>query len=187
MIVCPGKRAVLLPLLTGALPFLSACSAAKGPAPDLLQVYVESLSFDRRAEMPVILLKEQTGDRSLPIWIGMGQAQSIAEALEEIEPPRPNTHDLIKSILDGLEGSIERVVITELRGSTYYAVIQLAVGDREVGVDSRPSDAIAVAVRTGSPLYATDEVLDTGSDPDREPALDASWRPPARQSSRRVH
>ena len=77
----------------------------------------------------------------------------------------------------GIEGNIERVVITELRGSTYYAILQVAVAAREVDVDSRPSDAIAVAIRTGAPLFASEAVLESASDPDRAPAIDAQWRP----------
>jgi bifunctional DNase/RNase len=125
----------------------------------------------------VLLLKETHGARrELPIWIGMTEAQSIAMAMEEMVLPRPNTHDLIKNLLDGLHGDIRRVVITELRGHTYYAVIEIGLNGREVAIDSRPSDAIAVAIRTGAPLFATDSVLVPPVDEDQGPALDIDFR-----------
>lgn len=150
-----------------------SCTSREGPPAGLRSIYVESLSFDRRTELPVILLKERDGDgRELPIWIGMPEAQSIAMALEEVDSPRPNTHDLIKNLLVELEGDIERIIITELRGHTYYAVIRVRLDGKEVSVDSRPSDAIAVAIRTGAPLFATDRVLNQGAEVEGEPALE---------------
>lgn len=156
---------------------LLACTAPSGPSQGLHPVYVERVSMDRRTDTPVLLLKEQEGEeRDLPIWIGMSEAQSIAMAMEEMELPRPNTHDLIKNLLDELRGQIERVVITELRGHTYYAVIDLRVDGSVFSVDSRPSDAIAVAIRTGAPLFASESVLvPPPLDEDSEPPLDIDW------------
>ena len=149
----------------------SSCTSADGPPRELHAVYVESLALDERTDTPVVILRESEGNgRELPIWIGLSEAQSIAMALEEVELPRPNTHDLIKNLLDGLDGDIDRVVITELRGHTYYAVIDVQLDGRLVTVDSRPSDAIAVAIRTGAPLFATDQVLMIG-DLDEEAEL----------------
>lgn len=160
-------------------PALLACTSAEGLPRNLHAVYVESLSVDRRTDTPVLLLKEENGSgRELPIWIGMPEAQSIAMAMEEVPLPRPNTHDLIKNILSELQGDIQHVIITELRGHTYYAVIKLRLEGRDVSVDSRPSDAIAVAIRTGAPVFATDDVLiqtDVETDVEEDPRLDIDW------------
>ena len=163
-----AARAVALAAL---LLVTAACTSADGPPRELHSVYVESLALDERTDTPVVILREIDGNgRELPIWIGLSEAQSIAMALEEVDLPRPNTHDLIKNLLDGLEGDINRVVITELRGHTYYAVIDVQLDGRLVTIDSRPSDAIAVAIRTGAPLFATDQVLVLG-DLDEEAEL----------------
>lgn len=160
------------------VPALVSCASAEGPRRDVHAMYVESLQMDERTDTPVIVLRERDGDeRELPIWIGLAEARSIALAMEEMSSPRPNTHDLIKNLLEGLNGDLRRVVITELRDHTYYAVIRVALDGREVEVDSRPSDAIAVAIRTGAPVFATDEVLVQGSeDGSDEPRLDIDWR-----------
>lgn len=162
-------------VLPAALALLSAaCSSPDGPPRELHAVHVESLALDERTDTPVVILRESNGNgRELPIWIGMTEAQSIAMALEDVVLPRPNTHDLIKNLLDGLHGDIDRVVITELRGHTYYAAIDIQLEGRMVTIDSRPSDAIAVAIRVGAPLFATDQVLVRSElDEDAEPPLD---------------
>jgi bifunctional DNase/RNase len=164
-------------LLTVLVALLLSCTAPQPPDRRLYAVHVDRLVLDDRTDSPVLLLKETHGARrELPIWIGMTEAQSIAMAMEEMVLPRPNTHDLIKNLLDGLHGDIRRVVITELRGHTYYAVIEIGLNGREVAVDSRPSDAIAVAIRTGAPLFATDSVLVPPVDEDQGPALDIDFR-----------
>ncbi len=159
---------------------LTGCYSMDGLQGDLHSIYVERLSLDGRTDTPVILLRESDGEgRELPIWIGMAEAQSIAIAMEQLELPRPNTHDLIKNLLDELQGDILRVVITELRGHTYYAVIDVRLNGRSFTVDSRPSDAIAVAIRTSAPLFATEDVLVPEAeslDEDEEPPLDIEWR-----------
>ena len=140
--------------------WLSACSARLAPT-DGVSVHVKSVRVDPRTAAPVVLLQENDGQRRrLPIWIGPYEAQSIALGLDrDFSAPRPNTHDLIANLIDGIEGRLARVVITELVNGTYFAVIVVEVGGRSVRVDSRPSDAIAVALRTHTPLYATDRVL----------------------------
>jgi bifunctional DNase/RNase len=149
-----------------ALGFAAAlgCSSPAGPGASALAMNVRGVQIDPRTESPIVLLEEAQGEhRRLPIWIGPYEAQSIASALARQEAPRPNTHDLIKSIFEGIEGTIERVVITELREGTYYAVIEAAVDGRRVSVDARPSDAIAVAVRIGAPVFASESVLGQAS------------------------
>jgi bifunctional DNase/RNase len=110
---------------------------------------------------PIALLRERTGDhRVLPIFIGGAEATAIAFALEEVVPPRPMTHDLMKDLLDELGVSVESVVVTDLRDNTFYAEIELHASDGVHRVSSRPSDAIALAARTGTPIYAEEAVLD---------------------------
>jgi len=110
---------------------------------------------------PIALLRELTGDRRvLPIFIGGPEATAIAFALEEVTTPRPMTHDLLKNVLDDLGVSVESVVLTDLRDGTFYAEIELHAPDGVHRVSSRPSDAIALAARTGTPIYANEAVLD---------------------------
>ncbi|MGI9016778.1 MAG: bifunctional nuclease family protein [Euzebya sp.] len=109
---------------------------------------------------PIVLLKESSGERFLPIWIGAVEATSIAFALQGVETSRPMTHDLMKDLLDALTVSVERIVVTELRDGTFYAEIVLNGPSGQTTVSSRPSDAIALAVRAGIPVYADEGVLD---------------------------
>lgn len=118
---------------------------------------------------PIVLLRETTGDhRLLPIFIGGPEATAIAFALENVETPRPMTHDLLKNVLDDLGVRVERIVVTELRESTFFAELHLASNGRVHTVSSRPSDAIALAVRTGTPIFAAETVLDEASYPSTE-------------------
>ena len=126
---------------------------------------------------PIVLLREADGDhRVLPIFIGAVEATAIAFALQGVTTPRPMTHDLMRDMLAALGASVERVVITELRSATYYAELQLQMGDQSPTVSSRPSDAIALAARLGTSLYVADDLLDAEGvvlqteDDDDEPA-----------------
>lgn len=131
-------------------------------------VRVRSVALDAR-NAPVVLLEEEGGPRLLPIWIGMDAAHSISLEMEEQSSPRPNTHDLAKRVIRGLEGSVARVVVTELREGTYYATLNLALRGRIIEIDARPSDAIAIALRTQSPIFVRATVFeeaDEVSEPD---------------------
>lgn len=112
------------------------------------------------SNQPIVLLREEEGSRYLPIWIGANEASAIATAMEGVEPPRPLTHDLLRSVLDAAEALATKVVITEMRDAVFYADLTIDVSGREVVVSSRPSDAIALAVRTGTPVFASTAVLD---------------------------
>lgn len=110
---------------------------------------------------PIVLLREKAGERRLlPIFIGAPEATAIAFALEEVETPRPMTHDLMKNLLDDLGVTVEQIVVSELKDATFYAELHLSTSGRTHQVSSRPSDAIALAARTGSPIFAAEAVLD---------------------------
>ena len=127
----------------------------------MVEVRLRAVRVDLQSNTPVLLLQETEGEgRTLPIFIGTPEAAAIAYALQGVAMPRPMTHDLIRDILTSLEVAVERVVITELRSSTYYAELQLRSGSQRAVVSSRPSDAVAVAIRTGSPLYVADDLMD---------------------------
>jgi bifunctional DNase/RNase len=128
----------------------------------MVEVRLRAVRVDLQSNTPVLLLQEQEGlERTLPIFIGAPEATAIAFAIQGMDTPRPMTHDLIRDLLEALSTDVVRVTITELRGSTYYAEIVLRRdGGEELAVSSRPSDAVAVAVRTGAPLYVNDELMD---------------------------
>jgi bifunctional DNase/RNase len=144
-------------VIAGAAIPLLACPEA-GEVREDVRVQVEGVGLDPN-DSPVVLLAEVDGSRWLPIWIGTNEARAIARQIEAIETPRPDTHDLARRMLDGLQGELERVVVTDLRSGTYYATITLRSGTRRVEIDSRPSDAIAIALRTGSPIFVRERLL----------------------------
>lgn len=109
---------------------------------------------------PIMLLREHGGDRYLPIWIGTPEATAIALAHDGIQTKRPLTHDLVTSLIEELGATVEGVVVTELRGGTFYADLTVSVGDKTLHISSRPSDAVAIAVRTDAPLFAEKDLLD---------------------------
>lgn len=125
----------------------------------LKQMKVEGLLFDPRSGMYILLLQEVNGEETLPIWIGKPEADSIALALGRVVPPRPLTHDLMKNIIDSLRVRAVKVIVTEMIDNTYYAVIYITRGDEEIIIDSRPSDAIALAIRTSTPIYVHDRII----------------------------
>jgi hypothetical protein len=132
-------------------------------------VHVEKVVVDPRTASPIVLLQENHGERVLPIWVGFPEAHSIANEMERRESPRPNTHDLAKRLLDGLEGAVHHVVVTDLREGTYYATLVITRESQTVEIDARPSDAIAIALRVRAPLYVRAALFDraeeaTGSD-----------------------
>jgi uncharacterized protein len=133
----------------------------------LAQAMIELSLIGVRVELPgnqpIVLLKEREGERYLPIWIGTAEATAIAFALQGVVTARPMTHDLMKNVLDELQVAVERILITELREGTFYATIQMARNGTRLEVSSRPSDAIALAVRLGTPIFAAEDVLGEAS------------------------
>ena len=127
----------------------------------LIKMKVEGLMFDTKSGMYILFLKSVDGNETLPIWIGKPEADSIALALGRVITPRPLTHDLIKNILEKLKVTVSKVVIRAIIESTFHAVLYVTDGNSEVPIDSRPSDAVAVALRTNSPVYVDEEVLES--------------------------
>ncbi|MCL4806426.1 MAG: bifunctional nuclease family protein [Thermoanaerobaculia bacterium] len=125
-----------------------------------LRMDVKALIVDPIANMPVVILRDAEDKSFLPIWVGVFEANAIALQIEGIQTPRPMTHDLLKETISRLGGSVERVVITKLVESTFFAEIHLLVSGREVVIDSRPSDAIALALRSSSPVFVEESVLE---------------------------
>jgi uncharacterized protein len=124
---------------------------------------------DPVTNMPIVLLRDEAGNRVLPIWVGIFEANAIALQMENIATPRPMTHDLLRNVISDLKGNVERVVVTELKENTFYAVIHLTVNGDRVAVDSRPSDAIALALRAKAPIFVEDTVLDQAKSADLAP------------------
>jgi len=134
----------------------------------LVQMKVEGMLFDPRSNMYILLLKEIDGNGTLPIWIGKPEADSIALALGKIETPRPLTHDLIKNIADGLKIRITKIIVIEILDNTYYALVCLSDGKKDTLVDSRPSDAVAVALRVNASIFVEESVLEQKSSDELE-------------------
>jgi len=134
----------------------------------LVQMKVEGLLFDPRSNMYIMLLREVDGSTTLPIWIGKPEADSIALALGKVATPRPLTHDLFKNMLSGFGMRVTRIVVTEIVDNTYYALIYITDGKSETPVDSRPSDAVAIALRTGAPVFVDDSILEEKSSDELE-------------------
>lgn len=127
----------------------------------MIEMKLVGVRVELPANQPIVLLKERDGTRFLPIWIGAVEATAIALAMQGVEPPRPLTHDLIVDILAASDATIEKVAITDLRDGTFFAEIQIVVGEHHRTVSSRPSDAIAIASRiSDTPVYASEAVLD---------------------------
>jgi hypothetical protein len=120
---------------------------------------VKGLMLDPTSNVPIVILRDEKGVEFLPIWIGVFEANAIALKLEDVEPPRPMTHDLLASLLTALEAEVLRVIISDLQESTFHARIVLQNRDGEIEVDARPSDAIALALRVEAPIFVTERVF----------------------------
>ena len=125
----------------------------------ITQMKVRGLMFDPYNNAYIVILRDEEQAEMLPIWVGKSEASSISFALEEITTPRPMTHDLMKSVLDTVDAKVISVVVTDMKENTYYSKIHLMYEDSEFAIDSRPSDAIALALRSKAPIFASEEVL----------------------------
>lgn len=126
-----------------------------------VEMKIRGLMMDPMTNMPIVVLKDLAGEAVLPIWVGIYEANAIALEIEKVTTPRPMTHDLIKVLLTGLDTSIKKVVVSELKDDTFYALIWLERNGELISVDSRPSDALALALRHDCPIYVEDRVLQT--------------------------
>lgn len=124
------------------------------------EMRVSGIAVDNN-NMPIIVLRNHDGKKILPIWVGIFEAQAILFALEGITPPRPLTHDLLKSVIEGIGAGIDKIIINALQDNTYFAKVYIRFNGTSIDVDSRPSDAIALALRTASPIFVTDPVIST--------------------------
>jgi hypothetical protein len=124
------------------------------------EMVIYGVSFDMVGKQPIVLLKTADGNKFLPIWIGHPEAAAILMKLQGAATPRPMTHDLFTDILGQLEARVVKIAVTELRENTFYALITVAVNGTEIEIDSRPSDAIALAVRSGAPIFAAEAVIE---------------------------
>jgi bifunctional DNase/RNase len=124
-----------------------------------VEMKIRGLMMDPVTNMPIVILKDVNGTAVLPIWVGIYEANAIALEIEKVTTPRPMTHDLLKNLLLGLETRVHRVVVSDLRDDTFYAVIWLEKDGQVISLDSRPSDALALALRVDCPIYVEDDVL----------------------------
>lgn len=126
-----------------------------------VEMKIRGLMMDPVTNMPIVVLKDVSGTSILPIWVGIYEANAIALEIEKVATPRPMTHDLIRTLLTGLETGVRKVVVSDLRDDTFFAVIWLEKNGQLISVDSRPSDALAIALRLDCPIYVEEQVLQT--------------------------
>ncbi|MCX6609842.1 MAG: bifunctional nuclease family protein [Acidobacteria bacterium] len=124
-----------------------------------VEMKIRTLMMDPVTQMPIVVLRDATGNSILPIWVGVYEANAIALEIEKINTPRPMTHDLIKTLLHGMDARVDRIVVSDLKDDTFFAVIWLEKNGEFISIDSRPSDALAIALRTDSPIFVDDSVL----------------------------
>ena len=124
-----------------------------------VEMKIRGLVMDPVTNMPIVILKDVNGSSVLPIWVGIYEANAIALEIEKVSTPRPMTHDLLRNLLLGLETQVHKIVVSELRDDTFYALIWLEKDGQVMSIDSRPSDALALALRVDCPIYVEDEVL----------------------------
>jgi len=127
----------------------------------MVEMKVQGLFFDSETNQSIVVLKEEATGKTLPIWVGLFEANAITMGIEHTWTPRPMTHDLIKNIIEGMNARVRRIVVNELRSNTFYAIIYLEVNGRAVEIDSRPSDAIALALRVKAPIFVAEKVLES--------------------------
>jgi len=130
---------------------------------------IKGLMVDPITNMPIIILRDSDGQRVLPIWVGIFEANAIALQIENVSTPRPMTHDLLKNVIQDLKADIQKIVVSDLKENTFYALIYLSVNGEAVAIDARPSDAIALALRARAPIFVEDRVIDHAKTADLTP------------------
>ena len=130
---------------------------------------ISGLTVDPLTNSPIVILKEVDGDKTLPIWIGLLEATAIASELEGIKFSRPMTHDLLNNLLEMVTIEVTKIEVCDLRDSTYYALIHFKQGDKEMSIDARPSDALAIALRVKAPIFVDEEIINKSKEIDLKP------------------
>jgi hypothetical protein len=130
---------------------------------------IKGLMVDPVTNMPIVILRDKEGERVLPIWVGIFEANAIALQIENVATPRPMTHDLLRNVIRDMNGTVEKIVVSDLKDTTFYALIYLQIGGEVVAIDARPSDAIALALRTQAPIFVEDHVIDSAKMVDFKP------------------
>jgi uncharacterized protein len=141
-----------------------------------IEMTIKGLMVDPITNMPIIILRDKDGQRVLPIWVGVFEANAIALQMENVTTPRPMTHDLLKNVISDLKADIQKIVVSDLRENTFYALIYLVVNGEPVAIDARPSDAIALALRAQAPIFVEDRVIDNAKTVDFVPDKENSER-----------
>ena len=125
-----------------------------------IEMSIKGLMVDPITNMPIVILRDKDGQRVLPIWVGIFEANAIALQIENISTPRPMTHDLLRNVIEDLKASVQKIVVCDLQENTFYALIYLSLNGDTLAIDARPSDAIALALRTRAPIFVEDTVID---------------------------
>ena len=142
----------------------------------LVEMTIKGLMVDPVTNMPIVILRDEDGQRALPIWVGPVEANAIALQIENVAPPRPMTHDLLRNVIQDLKATVQKVVVCDLQENTFYALIYLGLNGDTVAIDARPSDAIALALRTRAPIFVEDTVIDNAKTVDFTPEKGDSER-----------
>lgn len=137
-----------------------------------IEMTIKGLMIDPITNMPIVVLRDGDGQRILPIWVGVFEANAIALQMENVQTPRPMTHDLLRNVLEDLDARVQRVVVCDLRDNTFYATIYIQSGPELRAVDARPSDAIALALRAEAPIYVEESVIDSARGPETHGSVD---------------
>ncbi len=141
-----------------------------------IEMTIKGLMVDPITNMPIVILRDKDGQKVLPIWVGVFEANAIALQIENVTPQRPMTHDLLNNVIHDLKADIKKVVVSDLKDNTFYALIHLSIAGETMVIDARPSDAIALALRARAPIYVEDSVIDNAKTVDLAPEKGDSER-----------
>jgi uncharacterized protein len=141
-----------------------------------IEMVIKGLMIDPITNMPIVILRDKEGQRVLPIWVGAFEANAIALQIENVDTPRPMTHDLLRNVIRDLNAAVQKIVVSDLKENTFYALIHLVVNGEALAIDARPSDAIALALRTSAPIFVEDHVIDHAKTVDLAPEQAGSER-----------
>jgi bifunctional DNase/RNase len=151
-------------------------NSMRGPQPMQIEMTIKGLMVDPITNMPIIILRDKAEQRVLPIWVGVFEANAIALQIENVTTPRPMTHDLLRNVIHDLKADIQKIVVSDLKDNTFYALIYLTVNGEAMAIDARPSDAIALALRARAPIFVEDTVIDHAKTVDFAPEKGDSER-----------